>query len=77
MAILRETKTRTAFGSELLLKGLMEQEVEIIFSYPGGAVLPLYDALYDAEIPNILTRHEQELSMRLKAMPRPQGNRES
>lgn len=59
MAILRETKQEQLSGAELLLKGLMEQEVEIIFGYPGGAVLPLYDALYDAEIPNILTRHEQ------------------
>ena len=31
----------------------------MIFGYPGGAVLPLYDALYDCEIPHILTRHEQ------------------
>lgn len=59
MAILRETKQEQLSGAELLLKGLMEQEVEIIFGYPGGAVLPLYDTLYDAEIPNILTRHEQ------------------
>lgn len=59
MAILRETKQEQLSGAELLLKGLKEQEVELIFGYPGGAVLPLYDALYDAAIPNILTRHEQ------------------
>ncbi|MFC0233998.1 biosynthetic-type acetolactate synthase large subunit [Vagococcus entomophilus] len=46
-------------GSKLLLKALKEQGVELIFGYPGGAVLPLYDALYDGEIPHILTRHEQ------------------
>ena len=46
-------------GAKLLLKCLQKHDVELVFGYPGGAVLPLYDALYDAEIPNILTRHEQ------------------
>lgn len=46
-------------GSKILIDSLLEQEVEMIFGYPGGAVLPLYDALYDGEIPHILTRHEQ------------------
>lgn len=46
-------------GARLLLKCLQKHDVELVFGYPGGAVLPLYDALYDAEIPNILTRHEQ------------------
>ena len=46
-------------GSELLLECLKKEKVELIFGYPGGAVLPLYDAMYDFEIPNVLTRHEQ------------------
>ncbi|GCF94460.1 acetolactate synthase [Enterococcus florum] len=47
-------------GAKLLLDCLHKQGVEIIFGYPGGSVLPLYDALYDeTNIPNILTRHEQ------------------
>ncbi|MBL1230866.1 biosynthetic-type acetolactate synthase large subunit [Enterococcus sp. BWB1-3] len=46
-------------GSKLLIDSLLRQNVEMIFGYPGGAVLPLYDALYDGEIPHILTRHEQ------------------
>ena len=46
-------------GAQLLIHCLQKQAVELIFGYPGGAVLPIYDALYDAEIPNILTRHEQ------------------
>ncbi|MHC5267555.1 biosynthetic-type acetolactate synthase large subunit [Enterococcus sp. LJL98] len=46
-------------GAHLLLRCLQQQEVEMIFGYPGGAVLPIYDALYNADIPNILTRHEQ------------------
>lgn len=46
-------------GADLLIKCLENQEVELIFGYPGGSVLPLYDSLYDESIPNILTRHEQ------------------
>lgn len=46
-------------GSKILIDSLLKQKVEMIFGYPGGAVLPLYDALYDGDIPHILTRHEQ------------------
>ncbi|MGY0210572.1 thiamine pyrophosphate-binding protein, partial [Bacillus cereus] len=44
-----------ATGAQLLLEALEKEGVEVIFGYPGGAVLPLYDALYDCEIPHILT----------------------
>ncbi len=56
---LQQTKEKTATGAALLLEALQAEGVEIIFGYPGGAVLPLYDALYDCEIPHVLTRHEQ------------------
>ena len=46
-------------GSEMIVKCLLEQNVDIIFGYPGGANLPLYDALYDAPIRHVLTVHEQ------------------
>ncbi|MGY3750083.1 biosynthetic-type acetolactate synthase large subunit [Vagococcus acidifermentans] len=46
-------------GTRLIIDALKQQGVEMIFGYPGGAVLPLYDALYDKCIPHILTRHEQ------------------
>ncbi|MFK4566048.1 biosynthetic-type acetolactate synthase large subunit [Enterococcus sp. UD-01] len=46
-------------GSRILIDALLKQEVDLVFGYPGGAVLPLYDALYDGEIKHILTRHEQ------------------
>jgi len=46
-------------GGEILVKCLEEQGVDIVFGYPGGAILPVYDALYDADIRHILTRHEQ------------------
>ncbi|MGB9904395.1 MAG: thiamine pyrophosphate-binding protein, partial [Desulfotomaculales bacterium] len=46
-------------GAEIFVESLREQGVDTIFGYPGGAVLPIYDALYDADIRHILTRHEQ------------------
>ena len=46
-------------GSEILLKVLIEQGVDLLFGYPGGAVLPIYDALYKQnELRHILVRHE-------------------
>ena len=46
-------------GSEAIVKVLLEQGVDTVFGYPGGAVIPLYDALYDAPLKNVLTAHEQ------------------
>ena len=48
-------------GSLAVLEALMAEEADIIFGYPGGAIMPIYDALYDYEekINHILVRHEQ------------------
>ena len=46
-------------GSELLVEALLHEDVDFIFGYPGGAVLPLYDTFYDGKIKHILARHEQ------------------
>lgn len=46
-------------GAQILLECLEREGVEVIFGYPGGQVIPLYDALYDAKIRHILVRHEQ------------------
>ncbi|MGH9374996.1 MAG: biosynthetic-type acetolactate synthase large subunit [Terriglobia bacterium] len=46
-------------GSEILLESLKQEKVEVVFGLPGGAVLPLYDALYSAGISHLLVRHEQ------------------
>lgn len=48
-------------GSEALLKSLIEEGVDTIFGYPGGAIMPVYDCLYDykEKIRHILMRHEQ------------------
>ena len=46
-------------GTEIFLKVLEEEKVDIIFGYPGGAVLDLYDQLYESNLRHILVRHEQ------------------
>jgi len=49
-----------ASGAEILLRALKDQGVEVIFGYPGGAVLPIYDAIFNQNaIRHILVRHEQ------------------
>lgn len=51
-------------GSKILMESLVLQEVDTIFGYPGGAIMPIYDALYDYrdKIRHILVRHEQGAS---------------
>ena len=48
-------------GSNIILECLKEQGVDTVFGYPGGQIMPLYDALYDYrdEIDHVLTSHEQ------------------
>ncbi|MFD1426063.1 biosynthetic-type acetolactate synthase large subunit [Kroppenstedtia sanguinis] len=46
-------------GSEILLRCLIEEGVEVIFGYPGGSVLPIYDSLYHGAVKHLLARHEQ------------------
>ena len=48
-------------GAEAVVRSLMAENVDTIFGYPGGAIMPVYDALYDFqdELKHILTRHEQ------------------
>ncbi|MFD1418883.1 biosynthetic-type acetolactate synthase large subunit [Companilactobacillus keshanensis] len=46
-------------GAESLIQSLVDHNVEVLFGYPGGAVLPIYDTFYTSAFRNILTRHEQ------------------
>src|SRR5690349_22846844 len=58
-----ETKTevKKISGSETLLRCLVEEGVTTMFGYPGGAIMPVYDALYHYadKLTHILVRHEQ------------------
>lgn len=56
---MKEKGEAVVSGAQVLLDALKEQGVEVIFGYPGGSVLPLYDALYHSDINHILARHEQ------------------
>src|ERR1700709_2866431 len=68
MEVAQETLTTPATttavevsGSVALLEALITEGVETIFGYPGGAIMPIYDALYDYQdkLKHILVRHEQ------------------
>ncbi len=52
---------QTITGSEAVIRSLIEEGVDTIFGYPGGAIMPVYDALYDYrhKLKHVLTRHEQ------------------
>lgn len=54
-----KAESKNVTGADLLLEALKKEKVEVIFGYPGGAVLPIYDKIYDCEIRHVLPRHEQ------------------
>ncbi|MBS1003551.1 biosynthetic-type acetolactate synthase large subunit [Acetobacter thailandicus] len=61
-------------GAEVLMRALQEQGVEVIFGYPGGAVLPIYDALFRQNaIRHVLVRHEQAAVHAAEAYARSTG----
>lgn len=52
-------ETAEVNGADLLIQLIQDQGVDVIFGYPGGAVLPIYDALYGKSLKHVLARHEQ------------------
>ena len=56
-----KTKTINTTGSLAVIDALLSEKVDTIFGYPGGAIMPIYDALYDFKdkLNHILVRHEQ------------------
>jgi acetolactate synthase I/II/III large subunit len=58
---LPQADTTNISGSKAVLEALVAEGVETIFGYPGGAIMPIYDALYDYsdQLKHILVRHEQ------------------
>ena len=54
---------RELTGAEIIWESLIEEGVDVVFGYPGGAILPIYDAVHQAEqqgwLKHILVRHEQ------------------
>ena len=61
LAIKIKTKQQLMTGSQAVVHSLIAEGVDLIFGYPGGAIMPVYDALFDVEdkLTHVLTRHEQ------------------
>ncbi|MDN3697426.1 MULTISPECIES: acetolactate synthase 2 catalytic subunit [Vibrio] len=57
-------------GADLVVSALKQQGIKTIFGYPGGAIMPIYDALYDGGVEHILCRHEQGAAMAAIGMAR-------
>ncbi|OIQ25076.1 acetolactate synthase 2 catalytic subunit [uncultured Vibrio sp.] len=57
-------------GAELVVSALTQQGIKTVFGYPGGAIMPIYDALYDGGVEHILCRHEQGAAMAAIGMAR-------
>ncbi len=57
-------------GAQLVVAALQQQGIKTIFGYPGGAIMPIYDALYDGGVEHILCRHEQGAAMAAIGMAR-------
>ncbi len=57
-------------GAELVVAALQQQGIKTVFGYPGGAIMPIYDALYDGGVEHILCRHEQGAAMAAIGMAR-------
>jgi acetolactate synthase-1/2/3 large subunit len=60
-------------GARILLECLARENVEVIFGYPGGVTLPLYDALFDHPIRHVLVRHEENASFAASGYARASG----
>lgn len=54
-----QTFAKSMSGAEMIIEALINEKVEVLFGHPGGAVLPIYDALYDSPIKHVLAKHEQ------------------
>lgn len=63
----------TIRGADALLAALEAEAVELIFGYPGGAIMPVYDALVDSSIRHILVRHEQAAALAANGYARHSG----
>lgn len=68
------TEPETMTGAQMLVEALKKENVEVIFGYPGGAVLPIYDAFYNSGLRHVLTRHEQGAIHAAEGYARVSGN---
>lgn len=67
------TMSNLMSGARILLECLARENVEVIFGYPGGVTLPLYDAMYDNPIRHVLVRHEENAAFAASGYSRASG----
>lgn len=60
-------------GAEVLIKALEKQGVDTVFGYPGGAIMPVYDALIGSKLKHVLVRHEQAAALAADGYARASG----
>ena len=65
--------TTTKTGAQWLLHALEAEGCDVLFGYPGGAIMPVYDALVDSNIKHILVRHEQAAALAADGYARASG----
>ncbi|PKG37148.1 acetolactate synthase 2 catalytic subunit [Psychromonas sp. Urea-02u-13] len=61
-------------GANFVVQALKQHHITQVFGYPGGAIMPLYDALYDGGVDHLLCRHEQGAAMAAIGYARSTGN---
>ena len=61
-------------GANFIVQALKQQNISQVFGYPGGAIMPLYDALFDSSIDHLLCRNEQGAAMAAIGYARATGN---
>src|SRR5713226_2903200 len=60
-------------GATLILEALAKEGCEVVFGYPGGAIMPVYDAFYDHHVRHILVRHEENAAFAASGYARASG----
>lgn len=68
-----QTQAIAETGAQAILKVLDEQGVDRVFGYPGGCIMPLYDALLESDIEHVLCRHEQGCALAADGYARASG----
>jgi acetolactate synthase-1/2/3 large subunit len=68
---------RPRTGGDAVLEALEREGVDVIFGYPGGTIMPFYDALYGHPMRHILVRHEPADASASAVQPRVRGRRTS
>ena len=70
---MNQAQQRPQTGAQVLVRTLEDAGVEYVFGFPGGTIMPVYDALYDSHLKHILCRHEQGVALAADGYARSSG----